>query len=132
MSLDREPIVPPSMRDVVREKGYLPALRVGEFVFVAGQVGRDGAMQLLPDPHAQMAACFANLRDVLAEAGCTLDDLVDVTTYHVDLHAHWETFRAVKREWFPAGSVPWTCVGVTTLAHPAMLLEVKGTACRRG
>lgn len=129
--MDREPIVPASMRDVVRDKGYLPALRVGEFVFVAGQVGRDAALTVITDVRAQFAACFANLREVLAEAGCTLDDLVDVTTYHVDLPVHWEAFRAVKREWFPVGNVPWTCVGVTALAQPGLLLEVKGTACRR-
>lgn len=130
MDRKREPIVPASMREVVRAKGYLPALRVDDLVFVAGQVGRDAAFNVVTDPREQFSACFENLRLVLAEAGCTLDDLVDVTTYHVDLPGHWETFRAVKREWFPVGNVPWTCVGVTALAHPALLLEVKGTACR--
>lgn len=130
MTLAREPVVPASMQDVVRDKGYLPALRVGDFVFVAGQVGRDAALGVIADPRAQFAACFDNLRAVLAEAGCTLDDLVDVTTYHVDMPAHWDTFRAVKREWFPRGAVPWTCVGVTALAQAGLLLEVKATACR--
>ena len=130
MMLPREPVVPASMREVVSEKGYLPGLRVGDFVFVAGQVGRDATGRVIADPHAQFAACFDNLREVLAEAGCTLDDLVDMTTYHVDMPLHWDTFRAVKREWFPAGNVPWTCVGVTALAQAGLLLEVKGTACR--
>ncbi len=130
MSLEREPVVPESMRDVVRDKGYLPALRVGEFVFVAGQVGRDSAQRVIADPREQFAACFENLRTVLAAAGCTLDDVVDVTTYHVDMPAHWDTFRAVKRDWFPGGAVPWTCVGVTALAQAGLLLEVKATACR--
>lgn len=131
MTLEREPIVPASMGDVVRDKGYLPALRVGDFVFVAGQVGRDAALRVIADPREQFTACFGNLRVVLAEAGCTLDDLVDVTTYHVDMPTHWDTFRAVKREWFHAAAVPWTCVGVTTLAQPGLFLEVKATACRR-
>ena len=129
--MDREPIVPESMREVVRAKGYLPALRVGEFVFVAGQVGRDASFKLIDDVREQFSACFENLRMVLAEAGCTLDDLVDVTTYHVDMPVHWDTFREVKREWFPVGNVPWTCVGVTALAQSGLLLEVKGMACRR-
>lgn len=131
MALAREPIVPPAMRDVAREKGYLPALRVGDFVFVAGQVGRDAAFNVVADPRAQFAAAFENLRGVLAEAGCTFDDIVDMTTYHVDMPEHWEAFRAVKRELFPVASFPWTCVGATALAHPAFLLEVKATACLR-
>jgi len=130
VTVARAPIVPASMQDVVRDKGYVPALRVGDFVFVAGQVGRDAALRVIADPRAQFAACFDNLRVVLAEAGCTLDDLVDVTTYHVDMPLHWDTFRAVKREWFPMGAVPWTCVGVTALAQAGLLLEVKATACR--
>lgn len=131
MTLEREPIVPASMQDVVREKGYLPALRAGDFVFVAGQVGRDAALRVIADPREQFSACFENLRIVLAAAGCTLDDLVDVTTYHVDMPAHWDVFRAVKRDWFPAGTAPWTCVGVTALAQAGLFLEVKATACRR-
>lgn len=131
MTLAREPVVPAAMQDVAREKGYLPALRVGDFVFVAGQVGRDAAFAVVADPREQFVAAFENLRSVLAEAGCTFDDIVDMTTYHVDMPVHWETFRAVKRELFPAAVFPWTCVGATALAHPAFLLEVKATACRR-
>ena len=130
--LTREPIIPAGMQDVVREKAYLPALRVGDFIFVAGQVGRGEDMAIVADPHAQFAAAFENLRIVLAEAGCTFDDIVDMTTYHVDMPTHWETFRAVKRGLFPQGTFPWTTVGVTALANPAFLLEVKATACRRG
>ncbi len=129
MTLEREPIVPPAMQDVAREKGYLPALRVGDFIFVAGQVGRDAAFNVIADPRAQFAAAFDNLRHVLAEAGCTFDDIVDMTTYHVDMPQHWEAFRTVKRELFPVALFPWTCVGATALANSAFLLEVKATAC---
>lgn len=131
MGLERESIIPANMQDVAREKGYLPALRVGDFIFVAGQVGRDAQFNVVADPRAQFAAAFENLRGVLAEAGCTFDDIVDMTTYHVDMPVHWDAFRAVKRELFPTAVFPWTCVGATALASPAFLLEVKATACRR-
>ena len=126
--MHREPIIPESMRNIVDEKGYLPALRVGRFVFVAGQVGRAADLRIVTDPAQQFAACFDNLLIVLAEAGCTFDDIVDMTTFHVDMDKHWPAFREVKNRMLPRGAFPWTAIGVSALADPALLLEVKATA----
>ena len=127
--MHREPIIPESMRNIVDEKGYLPALRVGGFVFVAGQVGRTADLRIVTEPALQFAACFENLLIVLAEAGCTFDDIVDMTTFHVDMDRHWPAFREVKNRMLPRGAFPWTAIGVSALADPALLLEVKATAC---
>ena len=127
--MGRTHIIPPSMQSVVEQKGYLPALEVNGFVFVAGQVGRDASMNIVADPAAQFEACFENLRVVLTEAGCTFDDIVDMTTYHVDMSKHWAAFREVKNRLLPRGAFPWTAIGVAELADPAFLLEVKATAC---
>ncbi len=129
--MNRTPIVPPSMQSVVEQKGYLPGLRVGDFLFLAGQVGRDADMRIVVEAKAQFEAAFENLRIVLAEAGCTFDDIVDMTTYHVDMDRHWPVFREVKNRVLPRGKFPWTAIGVSALADPAFLLEVKATACVR-
>ena len=126
--MDRESIVPPSMRNVLEQRGYTPGLRVGPFLFVAGQVGRTPDMRLVAEPEAQFAACFENLRTVLAAAGCTFDDIVDVTTFHVDMPTHMPAFRAVRNRMLPRGVFPWTAIGVAALAEPGLLLEVKATA----
>lgn len=126
--LDREAIVPASMQNIVTEKGYTPGLRVGRFLFVAGQVGRTADLQVIRDPEAQFLACFANLREVLTTAGCDFQDVVDMTTFHVDMDAHWPVFRTVKNRILPRGIFPWTAVGVVALAAPGLLLEVKATA----
>ena len=127
----KTPIIPPSMQSVVETRGYLPGLRVGNIVFLAGQVGRTADMQIVTDPKAQFETAFENLRIVLLEAGCTFDDLVDMTTYHVDMAKHWAVFREVKNRVLPRGKFPWTAIGVSALADPAFLLEVKATACVR-
>lgn len=130
--MNRIPVVPASMQSIPAQKGYLPALRVGDLVFCAGQVGRTPDMRTVADPSAQFEQCFENLRVVLAEAGCTLADIVDMTTYHVDINAHWRAFVEVKNRVLPRGAFPWTAIGVAALADPAFLLEVKATACIRG
>ena len=124
----RTHIIPPSMQAIVEQKGYLPALEVDGFVFVAGQVGRDADMSIVTEPTAQFEACFENLRVVLAEAGCSFADIVDMTTYHVAMSKHWAAFREVKNRLLPRGAFPWTAIGVVELADPKFLLEVKATA----
>ena len=58
-----------------------------------------------------------NLKATLAAGGCTLDDIVDVTTFHTDPENQFETIMAVKREIFPQAPYPnWTAIGVNWLA----------------
>jgi len=128
--MERVAVVPQSMQWVPDEKGYLPALRVGDFVFCAGQVGRRADMSIVTGAAAQFEQCFSNLRTVLAAAGCTFDDVVDMTTYHVAIDEHWPAFIEVKKRMLPRSAFPWTAIGVAALADPAFLLEVKATACR--
>jgi enamine deaminase RidA (YjgF/YER057c/UK114 family) len=126
--IDREAIVPATMRNIVEQKGYLPGLRAGGFLFVAGQVGRTADLQVITDPEAQFTACFENLRTVLAAGGCTFADIVDITSFHVDMHTHWPAFRAAKNRLLPREVFPWTAIGVSSLAAAGLLLEVKATA----
>ncbi len=64
-----------------------------------------------------MRLAFANLQAVLAAAGCTFDDIVDVTTFHTDPEHQFEAVMAVKAEIFPDAPYPnWTSVGVNWLA----------------
>lgn len=128
---DREIIVPASMQALAQRAGYAPAVVAGNTVYCAGQVGRTPDLQVIADPEAQFAACWDKLRLVLAQAGCTFDDVVDMTTYHVDMKQHMDVFRRVKDAVFPRGRCAWTCIGVAELAHPGLLVEVKCIAVRK-
>lgn len=93
---------------------------------MSGQVGVDSNGVAIEDPSAQIAQAFENLTQVLDAAGCTMNDVVDVTSFHVDMFAHFDIVGAEKRKAFPATPYPsWTAVGVTNLADPALLLEIK-------
>ncbi|MBY8607816.1 MAG: RidA family protein [Burkholderia sp.] len=129
--IDREVIVPPTMQRVVERAGYAPAVRVGATVYCAGQVGRTPELDVIADPEAQFLACWDNLRTVLEAAGCTFDDVVDMTTYHVGLSRHMAIFRDVKNRVFPRGTCAWTAIGVAELAHPGLLVEIKCVAIRQ-
>ncbi|EGT5687134.1 MULTISPECIES: RidA family protein [Cronobacter] len=113
----REPVFPAHRHALYEEHGYSAAIRSGDLLFVSGQVGSraDGTPE--PDFDAQVRLAFENLRATLAAAGCTFDDLVDVTTFHTDPQNQFPTIMAVKQAIFPQPPYPnWTAVGVTWLA----------------
>nr|EKM0138306.1 RidA family protein [Cronobacter dublinensis] len=113
----REPVFPAHRHALYEEHGYSAAIRSGDLLFVSGQVGSraDGTPE--PDFDAQVRLAFENLRATLAAAGCTFDDLVDVTTFHTDPQNQFPTIMAVKQAISPQPPYPnWTAVGVTWLA----------------
>ena len=67
---DREIIIPETMRPIVERAGYAPAVRVGDTLYCAGQVGRTPDMEVIPDPEQQFIAAWENLRAVLSAGGC--------------------------------------------------------------
>jgi enamine deaminase RidA (YjgF/YER057c/UK114 family) len=128
---DRELIIPPTMQSIVDRAGYVPAVKVGSTVFCAGQVGRTADLEVIADPETQFLRCWENLRVVLEAAGCTFEDVVDMTTYHVQMSVHMPVFREVKNRIFPRGTCAWTSIGVFELAHPGLLVEIKCVAVKR-
>ena len=128
---DRELIVPPAMQGIVERAGYVPAVKVGATVFCAGQVGRTADLEVIADPEEQFLACWENLRVLLQAADCTFEDVVDMTTYHVQMSQHMSVFREVKNRVFPRGTCAWTAIGVSDLAHPGLLVEIKCVAVKR-
>lgn len=113
----RDPVFPANRHALYEEHGYSAAIRSGDLLFVSGQVGSrsDGTPE--PDFPAQVQLAFDNLRATLAAAGCTFDDLIDVTTYHTDPENQFSTIMQVKKSIFPHPPYPnWTAVGVTWLA----------------
>jgi enamine deaminase RidA (YjgF/YER057c/UK114 family) len=112
-----EPICPADRHALYEAHGYSAAIRSGDLLFVSGQVGSrpDGSPE--PDFEQQVRLAFANLKATLAAAGCTLADLIDVTSFHTDPENQFATIMAVKQEMFPAAPYPtWTAIGVNWLA----------------
>jgi enamine deaminase RidA (YjgF/YER057c/UK114 family) len=112
------------------EIGYSRAVVDGDDVFVSGTTGYDyRTMTIAPDVVAQARQCFENIAAALAEAGCTLDDVVRVL------------FIVPRREdWAPCWPVVKDYLGrarpASTLIHAglqtdAMRIEIEVTARRQ-
>jgi enamine deaminase RidA (YjgF/YER057c/UK114 family) len=127
--MTRTPVFPEGRQATYERYGYSAAIKSGNLLFVSGQVGVRADGSVVEGPAEQIRQAFENLKQVLSAAGCTMDDVVEVTSFHVDMFAHFEAFGAEKRKAFPAPPFPaWTAVGVTTLADSALLCEIKAVA----
>lgn len=113
----RDAIFPADRHALYDVHRYSAAIRSGDLLFVSGQVGsrEDGT----PEPlfEDQVRRAFANLRAVLAAAGASFDDVVDVTSFHTDPQTQFDAVLAVRAEEIGDPPYPnWTAVGVTWLA----------------
>jgi enamine deaminase RidA (YjgF/YER057c/UK114 family) len=95
---------------------YSPAVRSNGFLFVSGQVGsrEDGSPE--PELEAQVRRAFDNLNAVLSAAGCSFDDVVDVTVFIVNPEQNFErVWRIWPEYWGEAPHPTLTGIGVTWL-----------------
>ena len=129
----RDVVFPAGRQALYAHHRYSPAVRAEGFLFVSGQVGsrEDGSPE--PDFEAQVRLAFANLQATLRAAGCSLDDIVDVTTFHTDPERQFDTVLAVKNDIFPQAPYPsWTALGVTWLAGFDFEIKVVARLPRAG
>jgi reactive intermediate/imine deaminase len=77
------------------------AVRAGDLVFVSGQMATDSGGSIIDGGiEAQTRQVFANIEAVLAEAGCTLADIVKCTCW-IDDARDFARFNATYAEFFP-------------------------------
>ena len=110
-------VVFPAGRQALYERNrYSPAIRSNGFLFVSGQVGsrEDGSPE--PALDAQVRLAFENLNAILAAAGCSFKDVIDVTVFIVDPETHFDMIWKVLPEYWGEAPYPTlTGIGITWL-----------------
>lgn len=99
---------------------YSQAVRVGDLVFLSGQIALDPeTMELVPgDVEAQARQVFDNLAAVAEAGGGTLADLVKLTVYLTDLE-NFQTVNRVMAERFTEPYPARAALGVAALPRGA-------------
>ena len=125
--LETDVVVPASQKAFYDRFHFAPAVRAGDLLLCSGQIGTgpDGRPQ--EDPEAQFVAAFEQVKAVLFEAGLDFSDVVELTTFHVGMR-QLTTFAGVKDRYLGEPYPAWTAIGVSELAFPGALVEVRVTA----
>ncbi|MGB0956051.1 MAG: Rid family hydrolase [Panacagrimonas sp.] len=126
--LQPEFIVPPGAEFVSGMFGYSQAARVGPWLMVSAQVGFDTEKRGFPaDFEQQVHAAFRNLQTVLEAAGAELDDVVELTSYQLDMK-RFNDVVDIKTEYFGEHRPAWSAIGVEALPLPQLQFQIKATA----
>ena len=100
---------------------YSQAIRVGETIYLSGQIGLDPeTMQLAEGIDAQIRRVFLNLLAVAAAAGAGLNDTVKLTVYLTDL-AHFQRVNEIMAVFFQKPYPARATIGVTALPRNALV-----------
>lgn len=123
--MSKRAIIPEAFRSAAEAAGMSPGVVSGGHVFLTGVTGSgaDGAMP--EEAEQQFRVAFEKIGLVLAEAGCGLDAVVEMTSYHVGLRVHFELFDAVRRELFAAPYPAWTAVEAGGLRREGAVVEIR-------
>lgn len=124
----RQSINPPGTEALYEHYHFSQATRLGDMIWVSGQVGIDANMTPGEGTAAQAELAFEGLKRVLEAAGASLADVVELMTFHTDLLGSQADFSPVKDRYFPDRYPSWTAVGVAHLAMPELLLEIRAVA----
>jgi 2-iminobutanoate/2-iminopropanoate deaminase len=95
---------------------FSPAVRVGDMLYLAGQIGTDSTGRLVPGGvQAEARQTMENIRDVLARTGSSMDRVVKCTVMMADM-AEWPAMNAVYATYFPRHFPARSAFGATALA----------------
>ena len=128
-----------TLREKATPRGTYPHIRrAGDYLFISGisarrvdnsiagaQVDDQGTTRL--DVRMQTRAVIDNIADILKSMDCTLADIVDVTTFLVNMN-DFGGYNEVYAEYFSESQPARTTVAVHQLPHPHLVIEIKATA----
>ena len=114
-----------------KEYGYSQAVKVGDTIYVSGQVSHDDSGNVVSsgDMEAQMRQAYANIRKVLAQYGATMDNIVEEILFVTDMNTAFTAAVKCREDvFFGAPVVASTIVQVQRLAFPEIMIEIKCVA----
>jgi len=120
-------------------RGNFPHVKIaGDLIFVSGtssrrpddtfvgaEVDESGTVKL--DIRAQTRAVIENIRDILQSVDAGLEDLVEISTFLVNMD-DFDDYNEVYSEYFDFDGPTRTTVAVHQLPHPHLLIEIKAVA----
>jgi enamine deaminase RidA (YjgF/YER057c/UK114 family) len=129
-SVPKTAIFPPGSKDRAAQVKVSPGIVSGDHVFLTGVTGSrpDGSMP--ESAEDQIRNAFNKIGSVLGETGLSHDAIVEMTTYHVGIHDHFDLFNQIRCEYVSTPYPAWTAVEVAGLRRSGAIVEIRVIASR--
>lgn len=123
--MNKKKIIPSEMSEKYTKWHFSPAIESEDFLFVSGCTGTrlDGTNS--SDVKEQFRQAFETVEIILTKAGLSFSDVVEMTSFHINLREHFRKFMLVKDEFIGEPYPAWTAVGVSELAADDAMIEIK-------
>ncbi|MEP5152872.1 RidA family protein [Planktotalea sp.] len=121
-------IFPPGSEEQAKLVKVSPGIVSGDHVFLTGITGSlpDGTMPKTAED--QFRHAFEKIGAVLGEADLSHDAIVEMTSYHVGIHEHFDLFNDIRCEFVSDPFLAWTAVEVAGLRRAGALVEIRVVA----
>jgi 2-iminobutanoate/2-iminopropanoate deaminase len=114
-----------------KEYGYAQAVKVGDTIYVSGQVSHDDKGNIVGrgDMEVQMRQAYANIQNVLTQYGVTMENMVDEILFVTDMDAAFAAAVKCRQDVFSGTPVvASTIVQIQRLAFPELMIEIRCVA----
>jgi 2-iminobutanoate/2-iminopropanoate deaminase len=114
-----------------KEYGYSQAVKVGDTIYVSGQVSHDDEGKIVGrgDMEAQRRQAYANIQKMLEQYGATMDNVIDEVLFVTDMNTAFTAAVKCRQEVFSGQPVvASTIVQIQRLAFPDLMIEIKCVA----
>lgn len=124
----KEIIVPEEDKALYKNFHFASAARANGLVICSGQIGTQAGGGVPESAEEEFRNAWRGVGKVLAAAGLTYADIIDVTSFHVGLRDNLATFMKVKDEFVKEPYPAWTAIGVSELAVGGARVEIRVSA----
>ncbi|WP_182911848.1 Rid family hydrolase [Sphingomonas cavernae] len=120
----------PRERAGQEQYGYASAVIAGGMIYVSGVVVGQGPGEADLVPGYERA--FDQIEATLKRMGATLDDVVEMTSFHTDITAQIDLLSTVSKRRLKGQPPAWTAIDIDRLLPDQGLTEIKIVAYRPG
>ena len=120
-----ELVLPDSMKSTYDAFHFAPAQRHNGVLYCSGQIGTNKDGKIPDAAEDEFRNAWNAVGAILAKAGLQFSDIIEFTSYHVNLQQHLPTFMSVKDEFIKEPYPAWTAIGITELAVPGARVEIR-------
>src|SRR5215471_2380646 len=106
-------VVPRGQEILYNNFHFAPAVKDRDHLYCSGVIGVGPDGKCSSDPETQFTQAFESVKSVLEAAGISLANVVDMTTFHVNLQANIGAFSKVKDRFLKAPYPTWTAIGIS-------------------
>ena len=122
-----ESVVTPSGKFAYDRMHFSQATSSGGFLFLSGVIGTGEKGKLPAEQSEEFHNAWKSIGEILAEVNADYGDIVECTTYHVDINSHIGEFSAIREEYISDPWPAWTAIGITELLVPGAHVEIRVT-----